>query len=40
MRKPYPKPTEVQQFGLIGIVFGAAAVIGLLYAVAKTIGWL
>jgi hypothetical protein len=40
MRKPDPKPTEFQQFGLIGIVFGAAAVIGLLYAVAKTIGWL
>jgi len=40
MRRPDPKPTGFQQFGLIGIVFAAAAVIGLLYAVAKTIGWL
>ena len=40
MRKPDPKATEFQQFGVIGIVFAAAAVMGLLYAVAKTIGWL
>jgi hypothetical protein len=40
MRKPDPKATEFQQFGLTGIIFGAAAVIGLLYAVLKTIGWL
>jgi hypothetical protein len=40
MRKPDPKATEFQQFGLTGIVFGTAAVIGLLSAVLKTIGWL
>ena len=40
MRKPDPKATEFQQFGLTGLIFGAAAVLGLLYAVFKTIGWL
>jgi hypothetical protein len=40
MRKPDPKATDFQQFGLTGIVFGAAAVIGLLYAALKIVGWL
>jgi hypothetical protein len=40
MRKPDPKATEFQQFGLTGIVFGAAAVVGLLYAVLKAFAWL
>jgi hypothetical protein len=40
MRKPDPRATELQQFGLTGIVFGAAAVIGLIYAALKTLGWL
>ncbi len=40
MRKPDPKATEFQQFGLTGIMFSAAAVLGVLYALFKTIGWL
>jgi hypothetical protein len=40
MRTPDPKATEFQQFGLTGIVFGVAAVLGIFYAVLKTIGWL
>ena len=40
MRKPDPKATEFQQFGITGIIFGAAAAVGLLYAALKTIGWL
>jgi hypothetical protein len=40
MRKPDRNATEFQQFGLTGIVFGAAAVLGILYALLKTIRWL
>ena len=40
MRRPDPKATEFQQFGLTGLVFGAAAALGLFYALLKVLGWL
>jgi hypothetical protein len=40
MRPPDPKATEFQLFGLTGLVFGAVAALGLLYALLKVFGWL
>jgi hypothetical protein len=38
--KPDTEVTEVQQFGLSGFIFTAAAVLGFLYAIFKAVGWL
>jgi hypothetical protein len=40
MRPPDLKATEFQQFGLTGLVFAAAAGLGLIYALLKVLGWL
>jgi hypothetical protein len=33
--KPDPDPTELQQFGIIGLLLGVGAVAGIFYALAR-----
>ena len=40
MRDRDPDPTELQFFGITGILLSAAAVAGLLYAAVSVLKWL
>jgi hypothetical protein len=38
MNTPDPDPTELQQFGIIGVLLVGAAAVGILYALAHILG--
>jgi hypothetical protein len=38
MNTPDPDPTEMQQFGIVGVIFLGAAVVGILYGLAHILG--
>jgi len=41
MMRPRPEPTEFQMSGgIIGIVIIGGAVVGVIYAILKSLGWL